>query len=98
MLHPHFSNFGARRYLVISIAMVAAIIKTDAAGLVAEARVAVGSCSATAQRLTALEKALVGEPAPIGLGRMFRGSISPCSPPSMTSAPRPYTVTTLRKL
>ena len=53
-----FLKLGARRYLVISIAMVAATIKTDAAGPVAEARVAVGSCSATAQRLTALETGL----------------------------------------
>jgi CO/xanthine dehydrogenase FAD-binding subunit len=65
-----FLKLGARRYLVISIAMVAAIVKTDGAGLVAVARVAVGSCSATAQRLTTLETALVGTPARIGLGRL----------------------------
>ena len=41
-----FLKLGARRYLVISIAMVAAAVKTDNAGRVAEARVAVGSCSA----------------------------------------------------
>ena len=63
-----FLKLGARRYLVISIAMVAAIVKTDPTGRVAEARVAVGSCSATAQRLTALERALVGAPARPGLG------------------------------
>ncbi|MGC2199276.1 MAG: xanthine dehydrogenase family protein subunit M, partial [Stellaceae bacterium] len=56
------------RYLVISIAMVAAIIKTDPTGRVAEARVAVGSCSVTAQRLAALEQALAGAPARVGLG------------------------------
>jgi len=63
-----FFKLGARRYLVISIAMVAALVKTDSAGLVAEARVAVGACSATAQRLIALERALVGTPARVGLG------------------------------
>jgi CO/xanthine dehydrogenase FAD-binding subunit len=62
-----FLKLGARRYLVISIAMVAAVVKRDASGRVAEARVAVGSCSATAQRLTALERALVGAPARTGL-------------------------------
>jgi CO/xanthine dehydrogenase FAD-binding subunit len=63
-----FLKLGARRYLVISIAMVAAVVKTDSAGRVAEARIAVGSCSAAARRLTALERALVGVPARIGLG------------------------------
>lgn len=76
-----FLKLGARRYLVISIAMVAAIIKTDGAGSVAEARVAVGSCSATAQRLTALESVLVGAPAQTGLGALVsREHLSPLSP------------------
>jgi CO/xanthine dehydrogenase FAD-binding subunit len=63
-----FLKLGARRYLVISIAMVAAVVKADNAGRVAEARVAVGSCSAAARRLTALEHALVGAAARTGLG------------------------------
>src|SRR6266852_5487939 len=63
-----FLKLGARRYLVISIAMVAAVVKTDDAGRVAEARVAVGSCSAAARRLTALERAVVGIPARPGFG------------------------------
>lgn len=76
-----FLKLGARRYLVISIAMVAAIIKTDGAGSVAEARVAVGSCSATAQRLTALESVLVGAPARTGLGALVsREHLAPLSP------------------
>ena len=57
-------------YLVISIAMVAAVVKSDASGSVAEARVSVGSCSVTAQRLFALERALVGAPARTGLGAL----------------------------
>jgi CO/xanthine dehydrogenase FAD-binding subunit len=65
-----FLKLGARRYLVISIAMVAVIVKIDGAGLVGEARVAVGSCSASAQRLTVLEDALLGAPARPGLGSL----------------------------
>ncbi|MGA9812940.1 MAG: FAD binding domain-containing protein [Terriglobales bacterium] len=65
-----FLKLGARRYLVISIAMVAAVVKADAGGRVAEARVAVGSCSVTAQRLFALERALAGAPARAGLGAL----------------------------
>lgn len=54
-----FLKLGTRRYLVISIAMVAAVVRAEA-GRVVEARVAVGACSAVAQRLLGLEDALVG--------------------------------------
>ena len=56
-----FLKLGARRYLVISIAMVAATLEI-ADGRVVNARVAVGACSAVAQRLPALEAALIGAP------------------------------------
>lgn len=65
-----FLKLGARRYLVISIAMVAAIVEVDAQGCVAQARLAVGACSAVAQRLHGLEQALVGAPAEAGIGRL----------------------------
>lgn len=55
-----FVKLGARKYLVISISMVAAVVSVDSAGRIAEARVAVGSCSARAQRLDDLEESLVG--------------------------------------
>jgi CO/xanthine dehydrogenase FAD-binding subunit len=67
-----FLKLGARRYLVISIAMVAAIVEADAAGRVTQARVAVGACSAVAERLGALEAALVGAAARPGLGALAR--------------------------
>jgi CO/xanthine dehydrogenase FAD-binding subunit len=63
-----FMKLGARRYLVISISMVAAVVQTDAAGRVAEAHVAVGSCSVKAQRLSQLEQDLTGMPAKAGIG------------------------------
>ncbi len=55
-----FRKLGGRRYLVISITMVAATIDLDASGCVTSAGVAVGSCSAVAQRLASLERRLVG--------------------------------------
>ena len=55
-----FRKLGARRYLVISIAMIAAVVELDSAGRVAAAKLAVGSCAATAQRLTDLERTLTG--------------------------------------
>ncbi len=54
-----FRKLGARRYLVISIAMAAGVVAC-AEGRIAEARIAIGACSATAQRLRALEVALRG--------------------------------------
>jgi CO/xanthine dehydrogenase FAD-binding subunit len=76
-----FLKLGARRYLVISIAMVAAVVDADAEGRVAQARIAVGSCSAVAQRLTALEQELVGAPAHPGLGALARPEhLAPLSP------------------
>lgn len=59
----HFLKLGARKYLVISIAMVSAVTWTDAQGAIAGARVAVGSCSAVATRLPGLEAALPGKTA-----------------------------------
>jgi CO/xanthine dehydrogenase FAD-binding subunit len=63
-----FLKLGARRYLVISIAMVAAVIQKDSRGRVADARVAIGSCSAVTKRLAELEHALMGAPVSHGLG------------------------------
>lgn len=57
----HFLKLGARKYLVISIAMVAGIVEPDAHGRIARCAFAVGSCSAVAQRLTALELTLIGQ-------------------------------------
>lgn len=58
-----FVKLGARRYLVISIAMAAARLALDGNGRIAQAAIAVGACSAVAQRLRKLEAALVDQPA-----------------------------------
>lgn len=57
-----FLKLGARKYLVISIAMVAVMLEGDEAGRVGQAAIAVGACSAVAQRLGKLEAALRGRP------------------------------------
>ncbi|MBI2720428.1 MAG: xanthine dehydrogenase family protein subunit M [Rhizobiales bacterium] len=53
-----FVKLGARRYLVISIVMVAASVGRDGKGQLTDVRVAVGSASAVAQRLPGLERDL----------------------------------------
>ncbi|HUG61133.1 MAG TPA: FAD binding domain-containing protein [Methylomirabilota bacterium] len=55
-----FLKLGARRYLVISIAMVAGTLALDAAGRIARVRIAVGACAPAARRLRALEARLAG--------------------------------------
>ncbi len=55
-----FVKLGSRRYLVISIAMVAAVLVPGADARIAAARVAVGACSPVAVRLKGLEEALTG--------------------------------------
>jgi CO/xanthine dehydrogenase FAD-binding subunit len=57
-----FFKLGSRRYLVISIAMVAARLAANDDGIVTDAAVAVGACSVVAQRLPKLEAAVVGQP------------------------------------
>ncbi|TPI10154.1 xanthine dehydrogenase family protein subunit M [Mesorhizobium sp. B4-1-1] len=56
-----FVKLGARRYLVISIAMAAARLVIEG-GVIADAAIAVGSCSAVARRLAGVEAALRGQP------------------------------------
>lgn len=55
-----FLKLGARRYLVISIAMAGLVLEVEE-GLVRRAGLAIGACSAAAQRLPDLEQALVGQ-------------------------------------
>ena len=55
-----FYKLGARRYLVISIAMAAVRIAVGNDSRVADAAIAVGACSAVARRLGSLERELLG--------------------------------------
>lgn len=75
-----FLKLGARRYLVISIAMASAVLEI-ADGKVAAARVAVGACSPVAQRLFDLERALAGEPVDGRLGDLVEPAhLAPLAP------------------
>ncbi|MCE9660345.1 MAG: FAD binding domain-containing protein [Burkholderiales bacterium] len=75
-----FLKLGGRRYLVISITMVAAVIELDPAGRVSHAGVAVGSCSAVAQRLPALEARLMGRDAAALADSVEPGDLAPLTP------------------
>ncbi len=62
-----FAKLGTRRYLVISIVMLAIVIEPED-GRVGAARLALGACSPVARRLPALEAALAGRALDGGLG------------------------------
>jgi CO/xanthine dehydrogenase FAD-binding subunit len=78
-----FLKLGARHYLVISIAMVAAVVTVEK-GMISGAAVAVGSCSATAQRMPALEADLTGRSAAdvlaVGSSFITAAHLAPLSP------------------
>ncbi len=63
-----FLKLGARRYLVIAIVSVAAVIEPAEDGTVGRARIAVGACSEAPRRLDALEAELAGRPFVPGIG------------------------------
>jgi CO/xanthine dehydrogenase FAD-binding subunit len=76
-----FVKLGARKYLVISIVMVGAVVELDSGGRIASARVAVGSCSAVARRLPALEQRLKGQAlAPPLADLVTQADLAPLSP------------------
>lgn len=84
-----FEKLGARRYLVISIAMVAALLRLDDTGRIAEARVAVGAASPVAQRLSGLERDLIGQiPETVVIKTEHLSPLSPIDDPRGTAAYR----------
>ena len=94
-----FLKLGARRYLVISISMVAVVIQADDCGRVADARVAVGSCSATAQRLRQLERELIGRDAKVNMGSAVQPEhLKPLSPIDDVRATADYRLDASRTL
>jgi CO/xanthine dehydrogenase FAD-binding subunit len=58
--HSSFVKLGARKYLVISIAMVACKINLDG-DIISDIAISIGSCSAVARRLGELENTLIGK-------------------------------------
>ena len=77
----HFVKLGARKYLVISIVMLAANVEIDGDGKVRSARIAAGACSEVACRLPALEATLIGSACCDDLGNAARADhLAPLAP------------------
>jgi N-methylhydantoinase B len=77
----HFLKLGARRYLVISIAMAAGVLAADNNGQLTDARISLGSCSPVAVRLGDLERDLIGQKLKPGIGDIVaRAHLSAVAP------------------
>jgi CO/xanthine dehydrogenase FAD-binding subunit len=75
-----FMKLGARRYLVISIVMGAALVVTDEEDRIGEIRIALGACAAVAQRLGRLEDRLRGAPAADAAASITAADLAEISP------------------
>jgi CO/xanthine dehydrogenase FAD-binding subunit len=76
-----FLKLGARKYLVISIAMVAVALAFAEDGAIVRCGVAVGACSPVARRLDALERALTGRKLARGLSAVVEARhLAPLAP------------------
>ena len=76
-----FLKLGARKYLVISIAMVAVVVELAGDDTIARAAVAVGACSAVAHRLAGLERELAGRRLATGIGSIVAPAhLAPLAP------------------
>ena len=94
-----FLKLGARRYLVISIVMVATNLVVAADRRIARAAICIGSCSPKALRLTELEKELTSQFADASLIEQVRGDhfsrLSPIDDVRATAAYRREAAETL---
>ncbi|MGB7240898.1 MAG: FAD binding domain-containing protein [Sulfitobacter sp.] len=67
-VHGYFQKLGSRRYMVISITMVGAVIGVDDLGKIDVARIAIGACAPVAKRQFNLEAQVIGQrPADVSL-------------------------------
>lgn len=94
-----FLKLGVRKYLVISIVMVATRIERTADDTLGGVAVAVGACSEVSTRLPGLEQALVGRPATIDLrSAVLPNHFAPLAPIDDVRASRGYRMHAAREL
>jgi CO/xanthine dehydrogenase FAD-binding subunit len=94
-----FLKLGARRYLVISIVMVAVVVDFAPDHTICEARVAVGSASVVATRLPALETRLRGQRIDANLAQTISAEeLAPLAPIDDVRATADYRMDAAREL
>ncbi|HZY12549.1 MAG TPA: FAD binding domain-containing protein [Beijerinckiaceae bacterium] len=94
-----FLKLGARRYLVISIAMVAVVVDWAPDHTICDARIAVGSASLVAARLPALEARLRGQSIEADVARTISADeLAPLTPIDDVRATAAYRMDAAREL
>jgi CO/xanthine dehydrogenase FAD-binding subunit len=94
-----FLKLGARRYLVISIVMVAVVVDCAPDHTICDARIAVGSASVVATRLPALEMRLRGQRIDANLARSISATeLAPLAPIDDVRATAGYRLDASREL
>jgi CO/xanthine dehydrogenase FAD-binding subunit len=94
-----FAKLGGRRYLTIAVTTIAVVVDADEHGRIDAAGVAVGSCSAAARRLPALEARLVGARADGDLAALLEGAdLAPLAPIDDLRASAAYRLDATRTL
>ena len=90
-----FYKLGSRRYMVISIAMVAILLGVEG-GLASTVRIAVGACSPVAQRLEQLERDLLGWRPGQAMPPITAAHLAPLAPIDDIRASAAYRLDSLR--
>jgi CO/xanthine dehydrogenase FAD-binding subunit len=94
-----FQKLGARRYLVISIVMVAVVVDCTPAHTICDARIAIGSASVVATRLPVLEARLRGQKADADLAHTITADeLAPLAPIDDVRATAVYRIDAAREL
>ena len=93
----YFYKLGARRYLVISIGMVAMRLLCDSQQKIAKIAIAVGACSEVATRLSDLEQHLSGQPLAGAAGTMLPSHFAGLSPIDDVRAPASYRIDAVKE-
>ena len=94
-----FLKLGGRRYLVISIVMVAVVVDCAPDHTICEARIAVGSASVVATRMAALEARLRGQKIDGDIARSITAEeLAPLAPIDDVRATAAYRIDAAREL
>ncbi|MEA2841388.1 MAG: hypothetical protein QOF41_2718 [Methylobacteriaceae bacterium] len=94
-----FVKLGARRYLVISIVMVAVVVDCAPDHTICDARIAIGSASVVATRLPALEALLRGQKLEADFARTITADeLAPLAPIDDVRATAAYRMDAAREL
>ncbi|MBH68139.1 MAG: xanthine dehydrogenase [Rhodospirillaceae bacterium] len=87
-----FSKLGSRKYMVISIVMVAVKLELGDDGLIRDTAISVGACSEIAKRLETLEETILGKTLEQAIRSVDKFHLITLSPITDIRAPKTYRI------